>query len=335
MRTSQARQVGLTFLAVTLVTLAGAVWVTWKYELSMPETVVALLPTLGASYMTWAQFRVARQEAADQLTLGQVADQLAVAVQTQWEAEARHRRLYDPHPLPVAWQPTELSLVEGWQDLITTATSWPGGPPTTPASWATGPAGLAGSGNDLADTLARVPTGRLVVLGEPGAGKTMLLIRLLLTLLARRIAGGPVPVLVGLAGWNPIDHDLTSWLTSRLTRDHPGLAEPAPSAAGAGSRVQALVDHRLLLPILDGLDELPQPMLAQAITRLNDVLPLGQGVVVASRLAAYRTATTPATASTTSQTTTAPVSPSVAPAVWTISPSGGFSRVPIRSLIAS
>jgi GTPase SAR1 family protein len=38
-----------------------------------------------------------------------------------------------------------------------------------------------------------VPTGRLVVLGEPGAGKTILMGRLVLDLLARRADGGPVP----------------------------------------------------------------------------------------------------------------------------------------------
>ena len=45
--------------------------------------------------------------------------------------------------------------------------------------------------------MAQVPTGRLVVLGEPGAGKTMLMVRLVLDLLARRVVGGPVPI------WSP------------------------------------------------------------------------------------------------------------------------------------
>jgi NACHT domain len=138
-----------------------------------------------------------------------------------------------------------------------------------------------------------VPTGRLVVLGEPGAGKTELLIRLLLELLARRSPGSlaPVPVLVPLAAWDPIRDDLAPWLVRRLTQDHPGLAEPAPPQAGATSLAQALLEHRLLLPILDGLDELPAPMLGRAITRLNSALPPGQGLVLASRTAAFRQAT--------------------------------------------
>jgi hypothetical protein len=230
--------------------------------------------------------------AAGRVALAQVADQLAIALRSQWEAEAAHQRLHDPHPLPVAWQPADPSLVESWHDLVTTAQRWPGGPPTNPATWATGPAELAGADTELADVLARVPTGRLVVLGEPGAGKTTLLVRLLLDLLARRGPGGPVPVLVPLAAWNPADDDLATWLARRLTVDHPALAAPAPPEAGATSRARALLDRRLLLPILDGLDELPDQLVGRAITRLNSALPPGQGLVLASRTAAYRQATT-------------------------------------------
>ena len=90
--------------------------------------------------------------------------------------------------------------------------------------------------------LARVPTGRLVVLGEPGAGKTMLMVRLVLDLLARRASGGPVPVLASMASWNPADQDLRG-LAGRPARDRPpcpgrppadrqGRAHPGCSAAG-------------------------------------------------------------------------------------------------------
>ena len=65
-------------------------------------------------------------------------------------------------------------------------------------TWANGPAELTGQGDGLTAVLAQVPTRRLVVLGEPGAGKTMLMVRLVLDLLASRQAGMPVPFLVPL-----------------------------------------------------------------------------------------------------------------------------------------
>jgi hypothetical protein len=126
------------------------------------------------------------------------------------------------------------------------------------------------------------------VLGDPGAGKTILLVRLVLELLARRQAGDPVPVLVPLAGWNPVDQDLPTWLATRLAVDYPALADSAPREAGAVSRARALLDQHLLLPILDGLDELPEAAWRRAVSRLNDWLAPRQGLVLASRTAAYR-----------------------------------------------
>jgi predicted NACHT family NTPase len=65
--------------------------------------------------------------------------------------------------------------------------------PPPPDMWATGLDGVAGSGDQLSDVLERVPTGRLVVLGEPGAGKTVLMMRLVLQLLKRRQVQDGVP----------------------------------------------------------------------------------------------------------------------------------------------
>ena len=129
-----------------------------------------------------------------------MADQLAIAVRRQWEDEAALRRLNDPYPLPVRWEPANAGLVEDWASLVRLATAGAGWPaPPSPGTWATGPAELAGGDDELPGLLDRVPTGRLVILGEPGAGKTMLTVRLVLDLLAGRADGGPVPLLVPLA----------------------------------------------------------------------------------------------------------------------------------------
>ncbi|URN11534.1 NACHT domain-containing protein [Streptomyces radiopugnans] len=86
---------------------------------------------------------------------------------------------------------------------------------------------------------------RLVVTGAPGAGKTVLALQLMLRLLSRRTPDDPVPVLLSLASWDP-DDDLGEWIARRL-RDTYRL--PAASA-------RELVRARLVLPVLDGLDEM-------------------------------------------------------------------------------
>ncbi|WP_239382771.1 NACHT domain-containing protein, partial [Frankia sp. CIT1] len=187
---------------------------------------------------------------AGDIDMAPVADRLADQLTDQWSAEAHRRDLTRP-PLAVSWQPADASLVQPWaylQRLAAAGVGWTRGTPP-----GAGPHELAGTGSDLAAVFDRVPTGRLVVLGEPGSGKTVLLLRLALDLLARRDPGGPVPLLIPVASWNPDRVNLYDWLETQMIREHPWLA----STAVAGiSRARALLTAGLILPVLDGLDEI-------------------------------------------------------------------------------
>ncbi|WP_330301560.1 MULTISPECIES: NACHT domain-containing protein [unclassified Streptomyces] len=234
-----------------------------------------------------------RESGPEPARLEDVADQLAQGVRQQWEAEAQVRRLNDPFPLSVEWVAAEADLVESWPHLRELAGDWPGQPPEATSTWIVSPRGLAGGGGDIAQVFERVPTRRLVILGEPGAGKTMLLIRLLLALLERRPPDGPVPFLFPLAAWDPAQQDLHTWMADQLAQDHPALRAPAiPPQASTGTQARALLQQRLILPILDGLDELPQALSARALHAINQALPAGQPLVLSSRTAEYRHALT-------------------------------------------
>ncbi|MFC6543620.1 NACHT domain-containing protein [Nonomuraea salmonea] len=92
-------------------------------------------------------------------------------------------------------------------------------------------------------------TQRLLVVGESGAGKTVLAIELVLQLLESPLATGrpprTVPVRLNAARWTP-GRPFESWLAEQLVQDF-GLA------AGDAHR---LVRDRRVLPVVDGLDEL-------------------------------------------------------------------------------
>jgi NACHT domain len=258
--------------------------------------VVAFSVGLPPIWLAWAAYRGPRRSGAPVSGLGmaEVADQLAIAVGTQWEAEARMRRLNDPYPLPVSWASADASLTDAWDSLVKLAGSGAGWPPPPAArTWTTGPDGLAGESGELAEVLARVPTGRLVVLGEPGAGKTMLMVRLVLDLLARRAEGGPVPILASVASWNPAGQDLRSWLSERLQIDHPALASPPPTGTDEPTQAAALLAAGLILPVLDGLDEIPEQVRGPAISRINDALRPGEQLMATCRTRQYRDAVRP------------------------------------------
>jgi hypothetical protein len=120
----------------------------------------------------------------------------------------------------------------------------------------------------------------------------MLMVRLVLDLLARRPAGGPVPFLTSIASWDPAKEGLRDWLAGQLLIDHPALAVP-PADRAEPTRAAALLATGLILPVLDGLDEMPQKVRVKAIGRINDALRPGEQMVVTSRIRQYRDAVRP------------------------------------------
>ncbi|MGI5239758.1 hypothetical protein [Dactylosporangium sp. CA-139066] len=112
-----------------------------------------------------------------------------------------------------------------------------------------------------AEVYAAMPTGRLVVLAGPVSGKTVFLLRL-----AEAYDGGPVPVVVPVAGWDPGGRDVADWVAARVAVDFPELG--GPDARGV-TPARRLVAAGRVLPLLDGLHELPAAARAAALERLD------------------------------------------------------------------
>lgn len=117
---------------------------------------------------------------------------------------------------------------------------------------------------------------RLLITGEPGAGKTVMTLELVIRLLADRDLPDHVPVRMSLASWNTAQ-PFESWLAERIALDH---GVPAASA-------QDLIESRRIVPVLDGLDEMDSdhdsrgPVHAiAAIERLNGYLSGHRGAPV-------------------------------------------------------
>ena len=204
--------------------------------------------------------------------LNQAAEDLAAAVEQQWRAEERLRRVQDPFPLPVRWAAADTVVTDHW------ATVWGSAAGREAVS-------LSGQLDRIVDVFNRVPSGRLVVLGKPGAGKTVLTLRFALDLLERRQPQDRVPVIFPLASWHPGQQSLHEWMSERLTADYPALGALAPSGS---AWAWELVCTGRVLPVLDGLDEIPEPLRAEAMHHLNRALDHDVPVVLTSRTDEYR-----------------------------------------------
>jgi hypothetical protein len=212
--------------------------------LALPVGVLSLAASMVSGWFAWKALQPAPQlrDAARELRNAVRRDRerfMAQAMGARYTVDPARLTFGDPAAgaLPTAAE----ALLLKWQDVD---------------------GGDAGSLDDVADVYRQEPTGRLVVLGAPGAGKTVLLTRLVLDLLDGLTIPTEgdlpdafrVPVLLSLsscdlrgatASGNPLAM-FHRWLVEQLSENY-GLAV---------ARATQLVGRGHVLPVLDGLDEM-------------------------------------------------------------------------------
>ncbi|MGW0801149.1 NACHT domain-containing protein [Streptomyces sp. NPDC002692] len=257
MTRSRTRRPAAVYTVLQAVAVMLALWLSKHFQVArLAATLVALAPTLPGAYLTWAAYRDDRREAAAD-TDARVKTLAAVVT----AAETRQRaQLIGPgaHRIDVTFHQR-----------------------TEPANNATG-AAAHGRLTDIVSYYQNLRPARLVITGEPGAGKTLLALDLILGLLTHpgRTDTDPVPVRFSLADWNT-DRPLQEWLAHQV---HQQFRDQGITLADATT----LVDGYRLLPVLDGLDEMDtdatpagRRRAARALEQLNAYqAPTGSAPVV-------------------------------------------------------
>jgi eukaryotic-like serine/threonine-protein kinase len=123
----------------------------------------------------------------------------------------------------------------------------------------------------------------LLILGEPGSGKTITLLELARDLIARAerddTVSQPIPVVFNLSSWTDKRQSLTEWILAELAAKYR-----VPTRLG-----RTWLEENRLLPLLDGLDEVNPQNRAACVETINSFCAnFGlAGLVVCSRLQEY------------------------------------------------
>lgn len=138
------------------------------------------------------------------------------------------------------------------------------------------------SGTDATQVFNQMGEGRtLLILGEPGAGKTTILLKLAHNLIARteEDLSQPIPVVFNLSSWASERQTIADWLIGELNSKYQ-----VSKALG-----KAWVEEQQLLLLLDGLDEVKAEHREVCVQALNQFIQEhGQTeMVVCSRIRDY------------------------------------------------
>lgn len=267
-------------VVVGLALFVGAIVCTvWAYQLPMAERSTALL--VPGFVLAMAGFLVNAIPLV--VSLGRrpparpvdaLATLLAEAVDGQWRQAAIERRLLTPTPIPIRWSLSDLSVAAFPVTAVGAPGEKPAFPPLPYRTRIIEPDLEAGGGRaELHQVYAGLASGRVIVVGAPGAGKTGTAILLLLDALAHRDdlddnerARVPVPVLLTPQGWDPTTCSVRDWLRDQLTAMYPLFAH-----RGGRDEAAALVAARdRIALILDGLDEMDETLRPAALQALGD-----------------------------------------------------------------
>jgi len=199
--------------------------------------------------------------------LDRLTDLLAGAVKEQWTRAAADRGLLEPEPIPVRWEKPSLPLAGP-----TSAAAGSRRFPPLPGLAVIGQQQLrAGRLRDLHAVYGGLGSGRMVIAGAPGSGKSGAAVLLLLDALRYRAKVPaedrpqvPVPVMFTVDGWNPNSQQVEDWLVARLKETYPLFTGKYYRSAAE------LLRAGKIAVILDGLDEVSSELRPTILRALSE-----------------------------------------------------------------
>ena len=241
---------------IAVVTVAGlvAVWSSSnRADLEGFAGLVIPVAGIAAGRIAWVWRREGLQgnQAISENELERLTDLLAGGVNEEWTRLAGERGLLEPEPIPVRWRRPAAPLAGPVTAAVASTRFAP-----LPGLAAAGRQRLrAGRASELHEVYGGLGSGRLVIAGGPGSGKSSAAVLLVLAALRYRRtiadkdrAEVPVPVMFTLHGWDPSTQRAQDWLAERLWQTYPLFAGRQGAAVA-----RAMLEAGRIAVILDGL----------------------------------------------------------------------------------
>ena len=248
----------------------GTAWVWLRYDFEKVNWTWGVVAGVIAVYVLLDQlFRTGTTGLAEAAAHRRAAaDELVELIRRDPTDEALLRTVDEPYPLPVRWRTAPDRFLPSWRAIGRSSSAVP--------------VDLAGGNGTLWSCYRRVPSGRLLLLGPAGSGKSILALRMARELPVHREPDTPVPALVPADSWDPDREGFHDWLVDRIGRRYPQLAAGHPRRDAV---LRDLIETDLVVPVLDGLDEVPEDRLIACLDELN-ALPT-QRFVLTCRTSVY------------------------------------------------
>lgn len=272
----ESRRSRLLVVVIVVLVIGALGWVGWIFLRSPGQREVAIqlsvfvltvvTALIPAVLWLWRARRGGALRSVDAL-----ADLLAHAVHAQWRTAATERVLLTPPPIPIRWS-WSASALPGAGEL-TAALDGPFKPLPGLTAVTKEQLRVGGERHELFKVYAGLGSGRIMVVGSPGSGKSGSAVLLLLDVLDHRAQVDStqrnrvaVPVLFTAHSWDPTSSSVQDWLCDQLTDTYPLFQHPDGRAEAV-----ALVSARdKVTLILDGLDEIDESLRPAAVKALSD-----------------------------------------------------------------
>jgi DNA polymerase III delta prime subunit len=230
----------------------------WDYRYGQQNTAPSVPPTSAAEPFVVATTSTAERDAQNR-------GRMIQRVRNFWIKGVLEQSLYHIARIELQLQARPAAVARPWDVIIQKS----GRPPYSL------PAGTQIS--QVFDEMNQA----VLILGDPGSGKTTTLLELAKELLdrAEQDSNHPIPIVFNLSSWAIARRPLVEWMVAELQQRY--VVPPAIS--------RIWIENQQILPLLDGLDEVVQEHRAKCLETINQfrdehgLLP----IAVCSRIADY------------------------------------------------